>query len=64
MIKEVKATDPYKSPIWNTEYPRIQIMTIDHLLRGEKPNIPPTSNMFKEAPKVERKSEKIQKELG
>ena len=63
MTKEVKATDPYISPIWNTEYPKIQILTIEQLLKGEKPKLPPISNMFKEAPKLERKSERKQQKL-
>jgi site-specific DNA-methyltransferase (adenine-specific) len=63
MIKEVKATDPYKSPIWNTEYPKIQILTIEQLLKGEKPNIPPISNMFKEAPEIKREKDLIQKKF-
>jgi site-specific DNA-methyltransferase (adenine-specific) len=64
MIKEVKATDPYVSPNWNHEYPKIQILTVEQLIKNERPDIPPISNMFKEAEKVERKSEKIQKKLG
>jgi site-specific DNA-methyltransferase (adenine-specific) len=63
MIKEVKATDPYKSPIWNTEYPKIQILTIEQLLKGEKPNRPPISNMFKEAPEIKREKDLIQKKF-
>jgi len=63
MIKEEKATDPYKSPIWNTEYPRIQVLTIEQLLKGEKPNRPPISNMFKEAPEIKREKEVVQKKL-
>ncbi|MGH9909531.1 MAG: DNA methyltransferase, partial [Nitrososphaerales archaeon] len=29
MIKEVKATDPYVSPTWGHEYPKIQITTVE-----------------------------------
>jgi site-specific DNA-methyltransferase (adenine-specific) len=63
MIKEEKATDPYKSPIWNTEYPKIQIITIEQLLKGDKPKIPPISNMFKEAPEIKRQKNAVQKKL-
>ncbi len=49
MIKEVKTTDPYVSPTWKHEFPSIQILTIEQLLKGERPNIPPTMNPFQEA---------------
>jgi len=64
MLKEEKVTDPYKSPIWNTEYPKLQIITIEQLLKGIKPKIPPVSNMFNEAQKIGRNSNRIQKRLG
>lgn len=35
MIKEAKATDPYVSPRWSKEYPKIQILTVEQLLKGE-----------------------------
>ena len=38
MMNEVKATEPYVSPRWNKEYPKIQILTIEQLLKGERPN--------------------------
>jgi site-specific DNA-methyltransferase (adenine-specific) len=64
MIKEVKITGQYKSPVWNTEYPKIQILTVEQILKGEKPNIPPISNMFKETSKMERKTETKQQKLS
>jgi len=64
MVKEVKATDPYIAPNWNHEYPKIQILTIEQLLHNARPDIPPTSNMFREAPQIIRKEEVIQKKLG
>jgi DNA modification methylase len=63
MNKEVRATDPYIAPNWNHEYPKIQILTVEQLIRGEKPDIPPTSNMFKEAERVERDKGLQQKKL-
>jgi len=63
MMKEVKVTDPYISPRWKTEYPKIQILTIEQLLRGEKPNIPQTVNLFQEAPKMLRASNHIETKL-
>jgi len=50
MVKEVKTTDPYVSSTWNTEYPRLQILTVEQLLQGKRPLTPPTLNSFQEAP--------------
>jgi hypothetical protein len=63
MVKEVKATPPYVVPNWNHEYPKIQILTIEQLLQNVRPNIPPTSSMFKEAPASKREKEIVQKTL-
>jgi len=38
-------------------------ITIEQLLKGEKPNRPPISNMFKEAPEIKREKEVVQKKL-
>lgn len=55
MIKEVKATDPYVSPLWKHEYPKIQILTVDQLLKGAKPEIPSTTiNIYHEAQKIRK----------
>lgn len=54
MMREVKATDPYVSPLWKHEYPKIQILTIEQLLKGERPKIPPTVSLFQEADKVKK----------
>lgn len=63
MVAEVKATDPYLSPRWNREYPKIQILTIQELLEGAKPELPPKINMFQEAPKMKRTSSQKQRKL-
>lgn len=49
MVKEERATDPFKHPTWQHEYPAIQILTIADLLKGKVPDIPPTINPFQEA---------------
>ena len=55
MIKEVKITDPYISPLWKHEYPKIQILTVEQLLKGVKPDIPSTTvNVFQEAEKIRK----------
>jgi site-specific DNA-methyltransferase (adenine-specific) len=49
MSKEAKTTDPYVMKTWQHKYPKIQILTIDQLLRGIRPDIPPTSSAFEQA---------------
>ena len=43
----------YESPGWNQKYRRIQILTIEELLRGSQVQMPPTAQTFKQAPKAE-----------
>jgi len=63
MTKETKATDPYISPVWKHEYQKIQILTIQDLLKGKKPNIPPTISVYQEAPLTNRLPNHQQKTL-
>jgi site-specific DNA-methyltransferase (adenine-specific) len=43
----------YHSPGWNQDYRRVQILTIESLLKGAQVDMPPTAQTFKPAPKVE-----------
>ena len=57
---KVEAVDAgyYHSPIWDKNYPKIQILTIDELLHGETVDMPPqtqTSVTFAKAPKIPKK---------
>jgi site-specific DNA-methyltransferase (adenine-specific) len=54
MIRETKATEPYVAKKYDREYPKIQILTIEDLLKQKKPDLPPTVSPFQEAPKVEK----------
>lgn len=56
MIKEVKATDPYVMKPWGTKYPKIQILTIEQLLRGIRPEMPQTASAFQQAVIAKRAS--------
>ena len=44
----------YHSPGWNQDYRRIQILTIESLLKGAQVQMPPTAQTFKLAPKAEQ----------
>ncbi len=63
MVKEIKATEPYVSSLWNHEYPKIQILTVEQLLKGERPKVPPTLNSYQVTPRLERIVKTNQKKL-
>jgi hypothetical protein len=50
----------YHSPGWNQDYRRIQILTIEQLLKGVKVDMPPTAQTFKQAPKAARSAASLQ----
>lgn len=53
----------YESPGWGQTSPRLQILTVEQLLRGAQPQMPPAHGTFKQAEKV-MKQEGMQGELG
>ncbi len=58
MKVEAVAAGCYHSPIWNKDYPRIQILTIEELLHGKNLDMPPlaqTSVTFTKAQKISKK---------
>ena len=59
MIKEVKTTDPYISPVWQTVFPKIQLITIEDLLNGKRPYIPPTISIYQEAQLTKRANNSV-----
>lgn len=54
----------YHSPGWNTDYRRIQILTIESLLKGAQMQMPPTAQTFKQAPKAGQPGDDDQLTLG
>jgi len=54
MRTEAVSAGYYYSPLYNKDYPRIQILTIEELLGGKKIDMPPTSLEF--LPKAPRAS--------
>ena len=62
MKKEAVSAGFYKSPGWNKDYLRIQILTIKELLEGKRVDYPPkTSVTFKKAKKFKVE---VSKQLG
>ncbi len=57
MKVEAVEADYYHSPIWNKDYPKIQILTIEELLKGKTVDMPPqtqTSVTFAKAQKISK----------
>jgi hypothetical protein len=66
MTTEAVSAGYYHSPVWNKDYPRIQILTIEDLLHGKNVDMPPlaqTSVTFTKAQKINKKRGK-QMKLG
>jgi hypothetical protein len=66
MTVEAVAAGYYHSPIWNKDYPKIQILTIEELLHGKTVNMPPqkqTNVTFAKAQKINQR-EGVQPALG
>lgn len=54
MEKAALTAGKYHSPGWNKDYRRVQILTIEQLLKGAQVEMPPTAQTFKQAQKVEQ----------
>ena len=58
MSVEAVSAGYYHSPIWNKDYPKIQILTIEELLHGKTVDMPPlaqTNVTFTKAQKISKK---------
>ena len=58
MNVEAVSAGYYHSPIWNKDYPKIQILTIEELLHGKTVDMPPlaqTNVTFAKAQKISKK---------
>jgi len=67
MMSEAVDAGDFTTPLTNKfEFPKIQIITIEELLRGVKPKLPQgmVKNYYKEAKAVEMDNSKVQKGLG
>lgn len=63
MITEAVSSGYYHSDLWQLEYARIQIFTIEELLNGKAIEMPKSiSSPFKQAEKV-RKKDATQRDL-
>jgi site-specific DNA-methyltransferase (adenine-specific) len=56
MTTEAVSAGYYESPGWGKKYPRVQILTIDALLRGAEVQMPPAYGTFKQAQRADQAS--------
>ena len=63
MTSEAIGKGFYHSEGWNKDYPKLQILTIEDLLTGKQPDMPPSSITFKQAERMGTKN-KEQGKLG
>ncbi len=56
MLKEAAEVGFYHSKLWNKDYPKLQIFTIEELLKGKEPQLPPSNVSFQRAQKQKGKS--------
>ncbi len=54
MNKEALSAGYYTSELWQKDYPRIQILTVEQLFDGERVQMPPAHGTFKKAEKVKK----------
>ena len=55
MTTEAVSAGSYHSPLWDTDYPKIQILTIGELLQGKAVDMPSPTSPYAKAPKVSKK---------
>jgi site-specific DNA-methyltransferase (adenine-specific) len=57
MTKEAAGAGFYQNDFWKKKYPRIQILTVEQILKGKLPDMPPQRSPFAQAP-LEREQAK------
>ena len=57
MREEALSAGKYDSPGWGRSYPRCQIITIEELLSGVEPEMPPMRAIFLRAQRLRKASE-------
>lgn len=63
MLKEAAEVGFYHSNLWNKDYPKLQIFTIEELLKGKEPQLPPSNVTFQRARKQKGKANSNQLSL-
>jgi site-specific DNA-methyltransferase (adenine-specific) len=56
MRQEALDAGVYHSPGWGKDFPRLQIVTVEELLQGQEPTIPPMRATFQRAQRLRQAS--------
>jgi site-specific DNA-methyltransferase (adenine-specific) len=61
MTTEAASAGFYHNDLWQRDYPRVQIVTVEEMLTGKRPDIPPTRSPFAQAPteREERRTKRL-----
>ena len=62
MITEAAAAGFYHNDFWQKDYPRVQILTVEEMLAGKRPQVPATRSPFAQAP-MEREERRMKRML-
>ncbi|HUN07482.1 MAG TPA: DNA methyltransferase [Aggregatilineales bacterium] len=63
MVKEAASAGFYESPGWGRKFPRVQLLTIEDLLEGKQPELPPANVSFKQATRERGGAEYVTKNM-
>jgi site-specific DNA-methyltransferase (adenine-specific) len=63
MVKEAASAGFYESPGWGRKFPRVQLLTIEELLAGKQPELPPANVSFKQATRERGGAEYVTKNM-
>ena len=64
MRTEAVSSGSYHSPLWDNDYPKIQILTIEELLQGNAVDMPLATSPYAKAPRVSKKEKQLSLEGG
>jgi site-specific DNA-methyltransferase (adenine-specific) len=62
MVTEAATAGFYHNDLWQKDYARVQILTVEEMLAGKRPDIPPTRSPFAQAP-LEREERRTRRML-
>ena len=62
MVTEAASAGFYHNDFWQKDYPRVQILTVEEMLAGKRPDMPSTRSPFAQAP-LEREERRTKRML-
>ena len=60
MRREAASAGIYHSEFWQKDYPRVQIITVEDLLHGKLPEMPPSTSPFAQAPRERQRGKQLE----